>query len=307
MAIITKDGENLIYEDESYILRGLWMKIFNELGPGHKEIIYQNAFEKVLKRLKISYIREPVLNLIFEGEKMGTYRPDFIVYNKIIAEFKSLEFIPRVFIKKVYQYLRSSNYKLSFIVNFGSSQLQIIRRVYDSKRRFYGFSADKADPQNPRKIRANPRTGFTLTELLIVIGILIITTAAAVPIYGQLQTTAQLDESAAQVVQAVRIARERSLAGLNDSRHGVYFEINVAGDDKFILYQGQNYFSRNASYDRAVNLDSPLSLSTTLVGNEINFSQGLGIPNTVGLITLIHNASGSREITINSLGTVKEE
>jgi len=150
------------------------------------------------------------------------------------------------------------------------------------------------------------KKGFTLTELLIVIGILIITMAAAVPIYGRLQTTAQLDESAAQMVQAIRVARERSSAGLNNSRHGVFFEINAGGDDKFILYQGANYSSRDISYDWAVTLDNSLSLSTTLAGNEINFSTGLGIPNNTGLLTLIHNVGGSREITVNSLGMAEQ-
>ena len=131
MTIITKSGKPLLYEKESYKLRGLWMEIYNSLGPGHKESVYGNAFEKQLKKKKIPYKREPVLELIFEGEKMGTYRPDFIVWNKIIVEFKSLEFIPKVFIKKVYQYLRVSKHKLAFIVNFGAPNLEIKRRIYD--------------------------------------------------------------------------------------------------------------------------------------------------------------------------------
>lgn len=43
MTIYTKSGEYLLYEKESYILRGLFMKIYNELGPGHKESVYVKA------------------------------------------------------------------------------------------------------------------------------------------------------------------------------------------------------------------------------------------------------------------------
>lgn len=152
MTIITKSGQPLLYEQESYILRGLWMRIYNSLGPGHKEVVYGNAFEQTLKSNRILYIREPIIPLIFDGKKVGTYRPDFITFDKIIVEFKSLQFIPQVFIKKIYQYLKSSQHKLAFIVNFGTTELQIIRRIYDSKRK-----NKKLVPLYPRAIRKNPR------------------------------------------------------------------------------------------------------------------------------------------------------
>lgn len=154
MTIITKSGQSLLYEQESYVLRGLWMHIYNSLGPGHKEIVYGNAFEQTLKSNRIPYIREPIISLIFDGKKVGTYRPDFIVYGKIIVEFKSLNIIPQVFIKKLYQYLKSSQYKLAFIVNFGTTKLQIIRRIYDIKRNH----KKTIPPFNPRAIRKNPRS-----------------------------------------------------------------------------------------------------------------------------------------------------
>ncbi|MFA6295975.1 MAG: GxxExxY protein [Patescibacteria group bacterium] len=134
MVIITKSGQPLLYEKESYVLRGIWMDIYNSLGPGHKEIVYGNAFEHTLRNNKIPFIREPIISLIYDGKKVGTYRPDFITFNEIIVEFKSLNIIPQVFYKKIYQYLKSSQYKLAFIVNFGTTELQIIRRIYDIKR-----------------------------------------------------------------------------------------------------------------------------------------------------------------------------
>ena len=133
MGIITKDGKPLIYEDESYILRGLWMEIYNTLGPGHKENAYGNAFEELLKREIILYEREKQFSLIMEKKIVGYYKPDFVLYGKIIVEFKSVLFIPEVFVKKLYQYLTTSEYKLGFIVNFGAKSLEIVRRVHEKK------------------------------------------------------------------------------------------------------------------------------------------------------------------------------
>ena len=149
--------------------------------------------------------------------------------------------------------------------------------------------------------------GFTLIELLIVIGITLVLATAAIPIYGNLQVSAQLNENTSQIVQTVRIARGRSVARLNNTSHGVYFEINSAANDRFILYQGDSYVGRDELYDRVAILDPALSLSTTLSGNEVNFSRGLGIPNTTGTVTLKHDVVGIKTMSINVFGIVEEE
>lgn len=146
--------------------------------------------------------------------------------------------------------------------------------------------------------------GFTLIEFIVVIGITLLLVAAISPLYSTLQSS-QLNESSAQIAQTLRMARERSVARVNNSSHGVFFEINAEGDDRFILYQGVSYGARDTSYDRATTLDSSLSISTTISGNDVNFSKGLGVPNNTGTVTLTHDVSGTRTTTINSFGMVE--
>jgi len=158
-------------------------------------------------------------------------------------------------------------------------------------------------------LKDNTSNGFTLVELLIVIGITLILAAAVAPIYGNLQVSSQLNENSSQIIQSLRLARERSVARTNNSQHGVYFEIDALGDkDKYVLYQGSTYDTRDSNYDREVILDEVLSLS--LPGEvseyEINFSKGLGVPSATGIITLTHDISGTRQIIINSFGMVEE-
>ncbi len=120
----------LLYEKESYILRGIWFDIFNEFGPGHKESVYCNTFEQELIIKKIPYTREPQIHLYHKnGKVIGNYRPDFIAWDKIIIEFKSTAFLMPVFHKQILYYLKASDYKLGFLVNFGSDKIQIIRRI----------------------------------------------------------------------------------------------------------------------------------------------------------------------------------
>lgn len=148
------------------------------------------------------------------------------------------------------------------------------------------------------------RQAFTIVELLVVVAITLIIAVAAVPIYGNLQISAQLSDNTAQIIQTIRIARTRSVAGVNNSAHGVYFEINSDDHDQYVLYQGSSYAARDAEYDREITLNHALSLATTFVGDEVNFSRGLGLPNATGTITLIHKTDGLRVMTINQLGVV---
>ncbi|PLX28391.1 hypothetical protein C0581_02580 [Candidatus Parcubacteria bacterium] len=153
--------------------------------------------------------------------------------------------------------------------------------------------------------------GFTLVELLIVIGILLILAAASAPIYGSLQVQAQLDETSAQVIQTLRTARERSVARYNNAAHGVFFDINLGGVDNYILYQGDSYAARDTDYDREIKLESSLSFinsSFTLTGAnvDVNFSKGKGKPNNTGSIILRHETSGNRVISVNKKGKIEE-
>jgi len=144
-------------------------------------------------------------------------------------------------------------------------------------------------------------TGFSLLELLFIIGITLLLAATTIPIYGGLQVSSQLNETTSQIIQTIRIAKERSVARINDSAHGVFLD---TANKKYTLYQG---FAWPGTIIREEILASAFSLSTTQA--DINFSKGLGIPNILATvtITLTHAASGSRQITINSFGAVEKQ
>jgi len=154
--------------------------------------------------------------------------------------------------------------------------------------------------------------GFTITELLIVIAVGIILTASAIPIYGNFAAKAHLNESATQLVQTLRTAREYSVSRYNDSAWGVFIDINLMSDDGYILYQGDSYATRDVSYDREFNLDYSLffiNVDFVLTGAniDINFSKGLGKPNNIGSIVMDQGVDGSKTIIVNSLGLIEED
>jgi len=153
--------------------------------------------------------------------------------------------------------------------------------------------------------------GFTLVELLIVIGLTIILVTATVPIYGSLQVKAQLSETSAQIAQSLRSARQNAIAGYFNNAYGVYFG-NTVSPNFYTIYQGTSYATRSSSFDRVNTLDNAVSivnvsLTTTTGGIDINFSKGLGVPNNIGSLNLTHSVQGSSTISVNALGKIQEQ
>ena len=125
---------DLLYKDLSYKIIGCFYEVYNELGPAHKEQIYQEALKLAFEENKIKYEDKKRLKIKFKGKDIGIYEPDFIIDNKIIIEIKSLLNMPKVFEKQLYYYLRGTNYNVGYLVNFGNEKLDIRRRVYETAR-----------------------------------------------------------------------------------------------------------------------------------------------------------------------------
>ena len=149
------------------------------------------------------------------------------------------------------------------------------------------------------------QSGLTMVEVLLVTALSAILVGTAIPMIGNLQGSAQLNNNSSRIIQSVRIARERSVNRLNNKRHGIYFDVSTEFD-KYVLYQGDSYASRDIEFDIETELPDVLILTTTVVGNEINFSRGNGVPDEIGIINIDHRSGGGRSININSIGLTEE-
>jgi len=122
--------KDFLYEDLSYKIRGCAFKVYNTLGFGHKENVYQKALALEFKETGINFEKEKVLPVLYGGKKVGNYKPDFIIENKIIIEIKAVPIMPKDYETQLTYYLKGTNYKLGFLINFGSKKLDIRRRIW---------------------------------------------------------------------------------------------------------------------------------------------------------------------------------
>lgn len=108
-------------------------QVHNDLGPGFIERIYFNALKVALKKLGLAYQEEKEFEVSFDKEKIGKFRVDFVVENKVIVEIKSVEGrMPKIFESQVISYLKASGLKVGLLVNFGNRSCQI-RRLMKSQ------------------------------------------------------------------------------------------------------------------------------------------------------------------------------
>ena len=114
------EAEKLMYEAESYAIKGAAMQVYRVLGNGFLEAVYQECLELEFQRREILFVAQPALTLVYEGQTLKQlYKPDFVCYGKIIVELKAVTKLTNEHRAQVQNYLRATGMKLALLVNFG--------------------------------------------------------------------------------------------------------------------------------------------------------------------------------------------
>ena len=116
-------GLMITFKEESFKIIGAAFKVYNTLGHGFLESVYQEALEIEFQRQGIPYEREKELKITYDGvELKQSYRADFVCYGKIIVELKALSNLEDTHRSQVHNYLHATGYKLGLLLNFGCSK-----------------------------------------------------------------------------------------------------------------------------------------------------------------------------------------
>jgi len=145
--------------------------------------------------------------------------------------------------------------------------------------------------------KSNVKRGFTLVEVMIVIGVLGIITGLAIPFYQSFQISSALDNAGQEITQALRTAQSRAMSSQGLSSHGVHFDIN-----RFVVFKGDIYSPvdpDNEFFEVANTVDITSSGSSNIV-----FSVGEGLSDSQPVITITSSNNESHSISINNLGRI---
>jgi len=125
---------NLLFKDEVYKIIGCAIEVYNELKNGYLEAVYQEAFEQMLLSYSIPYSREKDIVIYFHDKPLKKgYRADFILYDKILVEFKAKCAITDDDEAQILNYLKGTHLPVALLINFGNERKLEWRRYAMTK------------------------------------------------------------------------------------------------------------------------------------------------------------------------------
>jgi type II secretion system protein H len=141
--------------------------------------------------------------------------------------------------------------------------------------------------------------GFTLLEVLLIIGLFGLMVALAIPFYQSFQVSSELDNSTHEIISTLRQAQMKAMASEGWQPCGLHFDANA-----YTLFEGKEYDEKNPANQRT---ELPGVLSIKSDNQDVIFSRIQGVPNVTGEITVLSSNRGTRVITINELGAINAQ
>lgn len=121
---MTDHNEFYYKKDENYEIVGLCMEVHRLLGPSLLEIVYKDALEIEFKNHNIKYEREKEFPVVYKGIILPhRFYADFVVYDDIILEVKSVKEISNDHLAQTLNYMKIADTPIGIIVNFQNKSL----------------------------------------------------------------------------------------------------------------------------------------------------------------------------------------
>ena len=109
----------------TYQIRGAVWDVYNDLGPGLLESVYEEALCYELEQRGLRVERQKPVPIVYKGNVLKTdLRLDLMIEDKIIIELKSVEELKPVFYKQTKTYLKLMNKRIGLLVNFGEYDMK---------------------------------------------------------------------------------------------------------------------------------------------------------------------------------------
>ena len=126
---------NTDYKDSKYKeltkkIIGTFYKVYNNLGYGFLEKVYENALMILLEREDIPAKQQAPADVYFQNKVVGQYFADILIDNKIILELKTVDAIANVHKAQVLNCIRATGIKLGLILNFAKPRFEYKRLVF---------------------------------------------------------------------------------------------------------------------------------------------------------------------------------
>jgi GxxExxY protein len=111
----------LIAKDEVYAVIGAAMEVYNRLGPGFLEPVYQEALAIEFTYRSIRFHEQHPIEIVYRGRPLKKkYIADFLCYDGIVVEIKALNALTSREEAQILNYLKATGHQVGVLINFGA-------------------------------------------------------------------------------------------------------------------------------------------------------------------------------------------
>ena len=107
----------------------IYYKVYNALGYGFLEKIYENAMMIEFRKTAILAVSQSPIEVIYNDEIIGDYFADIVVEDRLILELKAATALQKIHEAQLLNYMKACNFKIGMLVNFTYPKAEIIRFI----------------------------------------------------------------------------------------------------------------------------------------------------------------------------------
>ena len=123
-------------QQQGYDFMAAAFEVYNELGHGFTEDIYQETLARELTSRRIPFVAQPELMILYKGRPLNKrFRPDMLVFDQIVVELKAVSFLTSDHAAQLLNYLKASGKPVGYLVNFGCPEELEWRRYASTRSR----------------------------------------------------------------------------------------------------------------------------------------------------------------------------
>jgi GxxExxY protein len=128
--------ENLKHSEITGKIIKAFYTVYNELGFGFLEKVYEHALAIELSSLGLEVELQKPIAVYYKGDLVGEYFADLVVNGLVIVELKSAEGISKAHEAQLVNYLKATRFEVGLLLNFGRSA-EFKRKIFDNQKSTY--------------------------------------------------------------------------------------------------------------------------------------------------------------------------
>jgi GxxExxY protein len=124
----------MLYEETTHRIIKAFYKVYNTLGYGFLEKVYEKALAIELSRDGFEVVRQMSIDVYYGDDLVGEYYADLVVNHAVILEIKAIEALHPRHTNQLVNYLKATDMEVGLLLNFGEKP-EVVRKIFTNDRK----------------------------------------------------------------------------------------------------------------------------------------------------------------------------